>query len=439
VGLDRRIAPADPLLRFLERLHHGIRERALFDYYRGGWSAHRLLRQILDRRFGDRAAQARILDFGSGYGRTTRFLVREHPRERITIADVMADAVAFQRETFGVAGRLSTPDPDALSIDGRFDLVVAISVFTHFNPADFVAWLARLHSLLLPGGILVFTVNDERTMLPGRELDPQGAWFEPASENERLDPRRYGSTWVNESFVARALERATRSTPEYRRLPRGLWASQDVYVVAMPGGDPLPDPLAADLEPAGVLEQATLERDGSLVLRGWAIMPDGAAVARVEASVDGRVVAATVPDRPRADVAARFAATPESADRALPGWELVLRPPSGRGFAVGAVLTVVAWSQNSVGFTLQHESLADLLVYLRSEALHHRIGELEHQVRLRDLALGRHQEIQGALWWGVRNRHFELKALKGELEVSHFWKLRNRWWSIKRRLLGRSG
>src|SRR5262245_19477169 len=182
-GLDRRIAASDPLLRFLERLHFGIRDRALFDYYRGGWSAHRLLRQILDRRFGDRAAQASILDFGSGYGRTTRFLLREHPRERITIADVMADAVDFQRETFGVAGQLSTLDACALSIDGRFDVVVAISVFTHFNPGDFTAWLQRLHALLLPGGILVFTVNDERTLLPGRELDSSGAWFEPASEN----------------------------------------------------------------------------------------------------------------------------------------------------------------------------------------------------------------------------------------------------------------
>jgi hypothetical protein len=215
-----------------------------------------------------------------------------------------------------------------------------------------------------------------------------------------------------------------------------LWASQDVYVVAMPGGDPLPDPFTVELEPAGVLEQATLVADGSLALRGWAIMPDGAAVARVEASVDGRVTRATVPDLPRADVAARFAAMPESAERALPGWELVLRPPPG-GLPLGAVLTVVAWSLDGVAFTLQHERLADTLVYLRSEALHHRIAELEHQVRLRDLALGRHQEIQGALWWGVRNRHFELKALKSELAVSRFWKLRNRWWSLKRRLLGR--
>jgi hypothetical protein len=346
----------------------------------------------------------------------------------------MADAVAFQRETFGVAGQLSTPDASALSIEGRFDLVVAISVFTHFNPADFVAWLARLYALLAPGGILVFTVNDERTMLPGRELDAHGAWFEPASENERLDPRRYGSTWVGESFVASALERATGSTPDYRRLPRGLWASQDVYVVAMRGGDPLPDPFTVELEPAGMVEQVTLEGDDSLVLRGWAIMPDGAAVARVEASVDGRVTRVTVPALPRADVAARFAATTDSAQRALPGWELVLRPPSG-GLPLGAVLTVVAWSVDGVGFTLQHERLADTLVYLRTEALHHRIGELEHQVRLRDLALGRHQEIQGALWWGVRNRHFELKALKSELALSRFWKLRNRWWSLKRRLL----
>jgi hypothetical protein len=42
----------------------------------------------------------------------------------------------------------------------------------------------------------------------------------------------------------------------------------------------------------------------------------------------------------------------------------------------------------------------------------------------------------GALWWSTRNRHFELKALKRELELSRFWKLRNRWWAAKRRLRG---
>ena len=182
--------------------------------------------------------------------------------------------------------------------------------------------------MLLPGGILIFTVNDERTLLPGRELDGSGAWFEPASENERLDPRRYGSTWVDESFVARALARATRSAPEYRRLPRGLWASQDVYVVAAPGGgDPLPDPLPIALEPAGVLEDATVEQSGAITLRGWAIMPDGAPVARVEAAIDGITAGATVPDRARADVAARFAASPERAALALPAWSSVSRRP----------------------------------------------------------------------------------------------------------------
>ncbi len=436
-GVDRRIAPVDPLLRFLDRLHHQLPGRAVFDYFRGGWSAHRLLRQLLRLRFGAGAAAASVLDFGSGYGRTTRFLVREHRRERITVADVMADAVAFQRDTFGVAGQVSTADAGALAIEGRFDVVVAISVFTHFNPSDFPAWLERLYSMVLPGGILVFTVNDERTLLPGRELDDSGAWFEAASENERLDPRRYGSTWANESFVARALARATRSAPEYRRVPRGLWASQDVYVVAAPGGDPLPDPLPIALEPAGVLEDASVERNGAVALRGWAIMPDGAPVARVAAAIDGRATGATVPDRARADVAARFAASPERAALALPAWSLVLEPPSG-GFPLGSVLTLTASSRDGIDFTMQHESLADTLVYLRNEALHHRIAELEHEVRRRDLELGRHQEIQGALWWGVRNRHFELKSLKSELELSRFWKLRNRWWAVKRRFLDRS-
>jgi hypothetical protein len=347
----------------------------------------------------------------------------------------MADAIAWQRETFGVEGRVSSPDAETLGIDGRYDVVIAISVFTHFNPADFPAWLKRLSDLLTPRGILVFTVNDERTMLPGRALDASGAWFEPASENERLDPRKYGSTWVTESFVADALARAAGPAVRYRRIPRGLWASQDVYVVVAPGSDPLPDPLPFTLEPAGVLEEASLRDDGAIVLRGWATMPDGAPVERVTALLDGRETAVTVPDLPRADVAARFGATAADEARARPAWRIVIEPPPG-GLSLQAVLTLTATSREGVAFTLQHEPIADTLIYLHTESLHRRIADLEHEVRLRDLSLGRHKEIQGALWWGVRNRHFELRQLKKELRASRFWKLRNRWWSWKRLLRG---
>ena len=347
----------------------------------------------------------------------------------------MADAVAWQRQTFGVEGRVSSADAEKLAIDGRYDVVIAISVFTHFNPADFPAWLKRLRDLLTPRGILVFTANDERAMLPGRELDASGAWFEPASENDRLDPRKYGSTWVSESFVAAALARAAGSPVDYRRIPSGLWASQDVYVVPAPGSDALPEPLPFTLEPAGVLEEASLRDDGAIVLRGWATMPDGAPVERVTALLDGRTAAATVPDLPRHDVATRFARTDEEAVRARPAWQLVLEPPPG-GFSLQVVLTLIATSREGVAFTLQHETLADTLLYLRTEALNRRIADLEHEVRLRDLSLGRHKEIQGALWWGVRNRHFELRQLKSELGVSKFWKLRNRWWSLKRLFRG---
>ena len=176
------------------------------------------------------------------------------------------------------------------------------------------------------------------------------------------------------------------------------------------------------------------------MLRGWATMPDGAPVEKVTAQLDGRAAAVTVPDLPRHDVAARFAPTAEDAARARPAWQLVLEPPPG-GLSLGAVLTLTATSgeaqaRDGVDFTLLHESLADMLVYMRTESLHRRIADLEHQVRRRDLDLGRHKEIQGALWWGVRNRHFELKQLKSELLVSRFWKLRNSWWALKRRLAG---
>ena len=61
-------------------------------------------RQVVEWKFDSLEKVAAFLDFASGYGRFTRFLVQHLPADRIWVSDIQADAVAFQEEQFGVHG-----------------------------------------------------------------------------------------------------------------------------------------------------------------------------------------------------------------------------------------------------------------------------------------------------------------------------------------------
>ena len=184
---------------------------------------------------------------------------------RITAVEIDADAVRFQAETFGVRGVVSSHDPESLSLAGPFDLVLAVSLFSHLPEGRFEAWLGRLWSLVAPRGLLAFSTNGERVMPGSVRMPSSGLAYVPQSETTRLSGEEYGTTWVTPEFVRRA---AAAAAPEAGLAFRadGLSGAQDLYVLAraLPAGDP---PLARD--PMGVLEWAAVE-GGTVTARGWA-------------------------------------------------------------------------------------------------------------------------------------------------------------------------
>jgi SAM-dependent methyltransferase len=100
-----------------------------------------------------------VLDFGCGCGRTIR-----HWPQTVTLygCDTNADLVDWCRRnltfaTFSVNG----PMPPLEYPTGSFDLVYAISVFTHLTEPSARAWMAELTRILAPGGILVVTTHGD--------------------------------------------------------------------------------------------------------------------------------------------------------------------------------------------------------------------------------------------------------------------------------------
>jgi SAM-dependent methyltransferase len=99
-----------------------------------------------------------VLDFGCGCGRVTRYWAG-FPGS-VAGSDVSVKAVDWCRSNLGFA-RFETNDlaPPLAFADAGFDLVYALSVFTHLTEDLQAAWRDELRRVLRPGGVLLVTTH----------------------------------------------------------------------------------------------------------------------------------------------------------------------------------------------------------------------------------------------------------------------------------------
>lgn len=298
--VDRTIHPDDSMFRYTLGTHCGYGDAALFDYFRSGLLAHQATLQLLRWRFGsDLDGLESLLDFGSGYGRVTRFLTRSIPAERIWVAEVDPAGVAFQRDRFGVHGIAGTIDPDRFEPAARFDAIIAYSVLSHLPERVFRSWLHRWLDLLVDDGLLIFSVLGESTLPEGVSLPTDGFRFERWSESSVLSLEDYGVARVSEPYVLRAVEDAAGSQIRVHRIARGLWHLQDLYVLVK-GNDPDPTTLAFRRGPVGHLDSCRVDPSRQeLLLRGWAVDADAPhQPPSIVVHLDGERIAETEPRDP---------------------------------------------------------------------------------------------------------------------------------------------
>lgn len=278
-ALVTAIHPADEM--YLYELSLGGRgpDAAAVSYFATGDAVCRTVEEAVRWRFGGPGrAPIRLLDFASGHGRTTRFLVRRLPEDDITIAEIEPTAVRFQEAAFGVRGVVSTTDPADLALGpeaeagveaaGTFDAVLACSFFSHLPAGRFEPWLGKLYGLLSPGGLLMFSVHGMHLLPEAESDDRAGIVFRAASESRRLDVEEYGTTYVSPAFVDAAARSVAGRDAALLAFPRGLCGFQDLYVLLR-----APVPAAGELRlsrfPLGALEKSEIS-GGRVLLEGWA-------------------------------------------------------------------------------------------------------------------------------------------------------------------------
>lgn len=436
-GLCLDIPTADNMYGFLAQAAGGHREAALLAYFRSGWSAYRTVRALLDAPGGPGAA-ARILDFAGGYGRSTRYLVRDHNPALVTVCDILPDAVAFQHDRFGVQAALSATTPEELALDGSYDLIFVASLFSHLPERSFGRWLARLLDLLAPGGVLAFSTHDTTLMLAGRSMPEDGIYFEGQSDLVgRLEEADYGTSWVTEDFVRRVLGRVAgpQRAATARRVPRGLWSFQDLWLV---GGTSCPDSYLQSVDPPieaqAVVEEVRREDSSTFDIAGWAVDLVGPRpVAQIDILVDGAVVASATPTDPRRDVAT-FLGLGEPIRAGFRLTVTLEHPLDPRALLALAVTTEAGVRHLALCDTLASAALGWAREQDQAVARAHKEG---FEARIHDLEFvlqGREYELAVA-----RNTCSTRDREIAAMQASAFWRLRDAWWALRRGLgLGRA-
>jgi SAM-dependent methyltransferase len=128
--------------------------------FRGGALAAESISGVLEKHSIDIRSFASILDFGCGCGRVIRHWARLDAA--VHGCDYNPRAIEWCRRHFPFArfevNALSPPLPYGA---GQFDLVYALSVFTHLPESLALAWMREMERVLNVGGWLIVTTHGE--------------------------------------------------------------------------------------------------------------------------------------------------------------------------------------------------------------------------------------------------------------------------------------
>lgn len=211
---NRTLQALDPLARQAYRIRHqeartvpprALRARCgqpgIGQFLRDGGRAAAELEGLLEELGRPLSSFESVCDFGAGTGRV--LLQLERSPARLSARDVDSAAMAWLRTNhphvdavgIGAAPPVATPD-------GAFDLIYALSVFTHLNEDSQHAWLRELRRLLRPDGIAVLTVHGP-TLYDAHRTGRRGG-LHP----EGIEALGRRSTLRDEGFVFQAYERS---------------------------------------------------------------------------------------------------------------------------------------------------------------------------------------------------------------------------------------
>jgi ubiquinone/menaquinone biosynthesis C-methylase UbiE len=178
-----------------------------------------------------------ILDFGCGCGRVLTHLRKHAPQARFYGTDIDADAIEWCAANLNCAGfTVNRAEPPLEFSAGQFDLVYAISIFTHLDQAAQFLWLEELQRVTKPGGIVLLTLHGRhcwQSLPPATvakiELDGIAVIDEPFMK--LFSPLYHTNAYHARDYVEQQFGKYFHVL-DY--LPRGLNHHQDIVLLEKP-------------------------------------------------------------------------------------------------------------------------------------------------------------------------------------------------------------
>jgi cyclopropane fatty-acyl-phospholipid synthase-like methyltransferase len=222
----------DLIFQFLvNHPHYPTTEKALACYFSDGSNSANTLSSLV-RDVCKVPGKFDLLEFASGFGCVSRHFKAAIPEARITCSDIHDEAMRFIADEMGLECIVSSPIPENVNWGRKFDVVFALSFFSHMPKTTWSRWLKTLCEWTKPEGFMIFTTHGlvSNQYLNGLVYDSDGFWFCPVSEQKDIPTEDYGQTSTTPHFVFNMIESIGNVRLRYFR-EAAWWAHQDLYII----------------------------------------------------------------------------------------------------------------------------------------------------------------------------------------------------------------
>jgi SAM-dependent methyltransferase len=150
----RRILPSLPS----ESFQYFVAGRTGDDTLLTAFPVYVQFRGLIETHYRPLANCEAILDFGCGWGRITRFFIKDLAPARLWGIDMWEAGVEHAKQTNPWSNFMTVNKMPPTSFDDdTFDVVFAYSVFSHISEDLHARWLGEFSRILKPGGLMIAT------------------------------------------------------------------------------------------------------------------------------------------------------------------------------------------------------------------------------------------------------------------------------------------
>ena len=178
-----------------------------------------------------------VLDFGCGCGRTLVWLKDRVQLPQLYGTDIDNEAISWCRENLSFAKfGANNPLPPLQYPPETFDLIYAISVFTHLDEDYQFRWLNELKRVTTPKGIILLTVNGRRLWKDLRhediiDIEKRGFKFVTSNTMRGIFPEWYQNAYHKKQYILNCYSTYFQVL-DY--IPGGMNNRQDVVILQKP-------------------------------------------------------------------------------------------------------------------------------------------------------------------------------------------------------------